>query len=174
MLSLIMNEIVTPIGKMLAVVRRDAQSSALVYLDFMESAQDKQALGQQLYQRYHVYPQSGEDALLQSAQVQLDDYFCGKLREFSLSLAPHGTPFQQQVWQLLRQIPYGETWSYSEQAQRYGNLQALRAVAAANGKNPLAIVVPCHRVIGKNGALTGYAGGLARKAFLLELEQRFK
>lgn len=174
MRSLIMQEINTPIGAMLAVVLRDAAQSALVYLDFFDSASAQQALEKQLFQRYQLLPKCGQDALLQATQAQLADYFCGNLREFSLSLAPYGTPFQQQVWQLLRQIPYGETWSYSEQAQRYGDVKALRAVAAANGKNPLSIVVPCHRVIGKHGALTGYAGGLARKAFLLDLEQRFK
>lgn len=101
---------------------------------------------------------------------QLDEYFAGRRRQFELRLAPRGTTFQQAVWQALQAIPYGHTCSYSELAGQIGRPQAVRAVGAANGANPLSIVVPCHRVIGRNGSLTGYAGGLPRKQLLLQLE----
>ena len=104
------------------------------------------------------------------AIAQLDAYFNGRLRRFDLALAPEGTPFQREVWSALTDIPYGETVSYSELARRIGRPAASRAVGAANGKNPLPIVVPCHRVIGANGSLTGFGGGLAIKRRLLELE----
>lgn len=102
---------------------------------------------------------------------QLTAYFAGKLRAFDLPLAPTGTPFQQQVWRALCDIPYGATTSYGELAQRIGNPKAVRAVGLANGSNPIAIVIPCHRVIGSNGSLTGYGGGLPIKKALLELER---
>ncbi len=102
--------------------------------------------------------------------AQLDEYFAGIRRKFDLPLAPAGTPFQQRVWMLLREIPWGRTISYGELARRSGNPSASRAVGAANGRNPLPIIVPCHRVIGSNGALTGYAGGLEAKRTLLALE----
>ena len=101
---------------------------------------------------------------------QLDEYFAGKRRQFELRLAPKGTAFQQAVWQALLAIPYGRTCSYSELAHVIGRPQAVRAVGTANGANPISIIVPCHRVIGRDGSLTGYAGGLPRKQQLLELE----
>ena len=103
---------------------------------------------------------------------QLEAYFAGTLRQFDLPLAPEGTPFQQRVWRALLDIPYGETVSYAEVARRIGRPAAVRAVGAANGQNPVAIVVPCHRVIGSDGRLVGYGGGLAMKAALLEHERR--
>lgn len=108
--------------------------------------------------------------LTRLAMTQLSEYFAGVRRHFDLPLVPTGTPFQQRVWQALVTIPYGETCSYGYIAQRIGNPKGVRAVGLANGKNPIAIVVPCHRVIGANGKLTGYAGGLDRKAGLLRLE----
>ena len=102
---------------------------------------------------------------------QLDAYFAGKRREFDLELAPEGTPFQQRVWQELRTIPFGETISYGELARRIGRPSASRAVGAANGRNPISIIVPCHRVIGSNGSLTGFGGGLDTKRALLDHEQ---
>jgi len=102
---------------------------------------------------------------------QLDAYFEGKRRDFDLELAPEGTPFQQRVWRELRAIPYGETISYGELARRIGRPNAFRAVGAANGRNPISIIVPCHRVIGSNGSLTGFGGGLDTKRALLEHEQ---
>lgn len=101
---------------------------------------------------------------------QLEEYFRGRLRDFDLPLAPEGTPFQFRVWKALRRIPYGETRSYLDVAQSLGAPRAVRAVGAANGRNPIAIVIPCHRVIGSNGALTGYGGGIDVKARLLALE----
>lgn len=101
---------------------------------------------------------------------QLDEYFAGSRRRFELRLALCGTAFQQQVWQALQAIPYGQTCSYSELADAIDRPRAVRAVGAANGANPISIIVPCHRVIGRNGTLTGYAGGLARKQLLLNLE----
>lgn len=103
---------------------------------------------------------------------QLHDYFAGKLEEFDLPLSPEGTPFQLQVWKRLCGIPYGETISYGELARRIGNPNASRAVGLANGSNPIPIIIPCHRVIGSNGKLTGYGGGLPIKEKLLALEQR--
>lgn len=107
--------------------------------------------------------------LLQTAQ-QLKEYFAGDRRHFELPLQFEGTDFQQQVWQALTEIPYGETRSYAQIASRLGRPKAVRAVGAANGRNPLSIIVPCHRVIGANGQLTGFAGGLTVKAQLLALE----
>jgi len=104
------------------------------------------------------------------AIAQLAAYFAGRLRRFDLALAPEGTPFQREVWSALTEIPYGETVSYSELARRIGRPAATRAVGAANGKNPLPIVVPCHRVIGANGSLTGFGGGISIKRRLLDLE----
>ena len=101
---------------------------------------------------------------------QLDDYFAGRRRRFELHLAPHGTLFQQAVWQALQSIPFGQTSSYSALAAQIARPKAVRAVGATNGANPIAVIIPCHRVIGRDGSLTGYAGGLARKALLLQLE----
>lgn len=107
---------------------------------------------------------------LEQAVIQLQEYFEGKRTHFDLKLNPKGTDFQQSVWKELLNIPYGETLSYMELSKKIGDVKAIRAVAAANGKNPLWIVIPCHRVIGTDGSLTGYAGGLWRKKWLLELE----
>lgn len=105
---------------------------------------------------------------------QLQEYFDGERTNFELKLNPDGTQFQKQIWQELQHIPFGQTTSYLELSKKYGDIKAIRAVAAANGKNPLWIVVPCHRVIGSDGSLTGYAGGLWRKKWLLEHEQPVK
>lgn len=107
---------------------------------------------------------------LQEAVLQLQEYFDGKRRDFDFKLNPKGTNFQQKVWQELLNIPFGKTISYIELAKRLGDPKVIRAAASANGKNPLWIVVPCHRVIGTDGSLTGYAGGLWRKKWLLEHE----
>ncbi len=107
---------------------------------------------------------------LEQAVIQLQEYFEGKRTHFNLKLNPKGTDFQQSVWQELLNIPYGKTLSYMELSKKIGDVKAIRAVAAANGKNPLWLVIPCHRVIGTDGSLTGYAGGLWRKKWLLELE----
>lgn len=107
---------------------------------------------------------------LKEAVNQLQDYFNGKRTSFDFKLNPQGTEFQQKVWQALLEIPFGKTVSYMDITKKLGDVKAIRAVASANGKNPLWIVVPCHRVIGTDGSLTGYAGGLWRKKWLLEHE----
>ena len=109
-------------------------------------------------------------SVLQEAVNQLNDYFTGNRSAFDFKMNPSGTEFQQKVWQELLNIPFGKTMSYLDLSKKLGDVKAIRAVASANGKNPLWIVVPCHRVIGTNGSLTGYAGGLWRKKWLLEHE----
>ncbi|MPZ79315.1 MAG: methylated-DNA--[protein]-cysteine S-methyltransferase [Actinophytocola sp.] len=111
-----------------------------------------------------------DDGAFPDAVEQLTEYFAGTRTEFDLRLAPKGTPFQQQVWAALREVRYGETTTYGELAATIGRPTASRAVGHANGHNPISIVVPCHRVIGTTGSLTGYGGGLPRKRFLLALE----
>jgi methylated-DNA-[protein]-cysteine S-methyltransferase len=108
--------------------------------------------------------------LLLQTKMELDEYFAGKRKKFSIPIDPSGTDFQQKVWRALRQIPYGETRSYGEQARMIGLPKASRAVGSANGKNPISIIVPCHRVIGTNGTLTGFGGGLKTKQALLAIE----
>lgn len=110
--------------------------------------------------------------LMTEAQAQLNAYFAGELQKFRLPLAPSGTLFQQRCWQALQEIPYGQTRTYSQQATAVGSPKATRAVGMANHRNPLPILIPCHRVIGKNGQLTGYAGGMPVKQFLLSLERK--
>lgn len=114
-----------------------------------------------------------DDSKFKTAREQLAAYFSGELIHFDLALAPEGTEFQKQVWRALCEIPYGETISYGEQARRIGQPNAFRAVGTANGQNPISIIVPCHRVIGANGALTGYGGGLPRKRWLLAHEAAY-
>ena len=108
--------------------------------------------------------------IFQSVKEQLERYFAGEAVQFDVPIAAKGTPFQQSVWHALTTIPYGETWSYAQLADAIGNPKAVRAVGLANGKNPVSVIVPCHRVIGKNGKLTGYAGGIERKQRLLAIE----
>lgn len=110
--------------------------------------------------------------LIKRAIHQLNGFFEGSLKNFHLPLAPEGTDFQKKVWQLLCTIPYGKTRTYAEIARQLGDPKVIRAAASANGKNPIAIMIPCHRVIGTNGNLTGYAGGLENKRLLLALENR--
>ncbi|CAI9396050.1 MULTISPECIES: methylated-DNA--[protein]-cysteine S-methyltransferase [Bacillaceae] len=112
--------------------------------------------------------------VLVTCSKQIDDYFKGKRRDFSFPMEIGGTPFQKQVWDALTTIPYAGTGSYKDIANNIGNEKAVRAVGSANGKNKLCIVIPCHRIIGANGTLTGYAGGLWRKEWLLSHEQKFK
>lgn len=114
----------------------------------------------------------GTSPVLERAAKQLAEYFAGDRTDFDLPLAAEGTPYQQRVWKLLSTIPFGQTWSYGKLATAMGNPNASRAVGAANGRNPLWIIVPCHRVIGANGSLTGYAGGVLAKQWLLTHEQR--
>lgn len=113
---------------------------------------------------------SAAPPVMKQAKKQLAEYFAGKRTRFQLPLDLKGTGFQLKAWQALRKIPYGKTWSYQEQARRVGDPRKARAVGAANGRNPVSIIVPCHRVIGKNGHLTGFGAGLDAKRFLLQLE----
>jgi methylated-DNA-[protein]-cysteine S-methyltransferase len=148
----------SPVGPLLLV----ADDRGLRNIDFLN--------GRTLVQ---VYPQWHEDAEpLRETIRQLRAYFAGELEAFDLALSPAGTPFQLSVWKRLCEIPYGETISYGELARRIGNPKASRAVGLANGSNPIPIVIPCHRVIGSNGKLTGYGGGLPIKEKLLALERR--
>jgi methylated-DNA-[protein]-cysteine S-methyltransferase len=114
----------------------------------------------------------GESALLAKASRQLSAYFAGELRDFDLPLALEGSDFQRQVWDELRRIPFGETTSYMAIAKRIGDARHVRAVGMANGRNPISIIIPCHRVVGSDGSLVGYGGGLERKRWLLDHEIR--
>jgi AraC family transcriptional regulator, regulatory protein of adaptative response / methylated-DNA-[protein]-cysteine methyltransferase len=157
--------ILTPLGPMLA----GATDAGLCLLEFA----DRRMLERQmtiLQRRLRARAVPGAHPLLAAAQEQIGEYFAGSRRRFELPLDLRGTPFQMAVWRELGTIPYGVTRSYAEQAARIGRPTAVRAVGRANGENRLAIVVPCHRVVGANGALTGYGGGLWRKRKLLELE----
>jgi methylated-DNA-[protein]-cysteine S-methyltransferase len=145
----------SPVGPLTLVSRADAVSQIR-----FES---------QKYGKAPVATQKSSKAL-DAARRQLDAYFAGKLQEFDLPLAPEGTDFQLRVWKALEAIPFGETRSYGAIAAEIGARKAVRAVGAANGRNPIPIVVPCHRVIGANGSLTGFGGGMERKEQLLRLE----
>ena len=112
--------------------------------------------------------------VLDETERQLEEYFCGRRKNFDVPLRMEGTPFQQRVWHALTEIPYGETATYGEIAERIGNPKACRAIGMANHVNPVSIIVPCHRVIGANGRLTGYGGGLPVKEKLLKLEKKWK
>lgn len=151
----------SPIG-LLTLVASDRGLAAILWDD--EDSGDFKHLRLGPLDKNETHP-----ALLE-AERQLNDYFSGKLRSFSLELDFVGTEFQKKVWAALLTIPFGQTRSYAEIARQIGKPQAVRAVGAANGKNPIPIIAPCHRVIGSNGKLTGFAGGLETKAFLLELE----
>lgn len=125
------------------------------------------------HQKYFPTTSLGErvDDALPAAREQLAEYFAGERRDFDVPLAPVGTPFRWRVWELLREIPYGETRTYGELAHRLGTPNAARAVGSASGRNRVSIIIPCHRLVGSTGALTGYAGGIERKEHLLALER---
>lgn len=145
----------TPIGELLLV----SDGSSLTALQFDDA------------RRGSPTQPAATDPVLGRAAVQLGEYFAGERTSFDLPLAPVGTPFEQRVWEELRQIPYGETTSYGELAARIGEPGAARAVGRANGRNPIPVIVPCHRVIGADGSLTGFGGGLECKRALLDLER---
>jgi methylated-DNA-[protein]-cysteine S-methyltransferase len=150
----------SPIGPLTLV----AENGAIIglYMDLQRHRPDDEQLGE---------PDLGRLAEpLKAAADQLDAYFAGALTRFTLPLAPRGSEFQRRVWAALQDIPYGETQSYGELAARIGAPGAARAVGLANGRNPIAVVIPCHRVIGSQGKLTGFGGGLDRKKHLLDLE----
>jgi methylated-DNA-[protein]-cysteine S-methyltransferase len=135
---------------------------------------DDSALTRLLFSPFTLDPtwSTERSAVLDETVTQLAAYFAGERTDFDLPLAPAGTPFQLRVWEALREIAYATTINYGQLALRVGNVKASRAVGLANGRNPISIVVPCHRVIGANGSLTGYGGGLDRKRTLLDLERR--
>lgn len=163
---LFFQEINTPIGTLLSVFKGEM----LCFLNFTDVFSEKEIKKMiSFHQSEIIFKDTPAFSLLKE---ELNAYFEGALTHFSVKTCPFGTEFQLKVWQILQQIPYGETISYQEQALLYGNAQTIRAVASANGKNPIAIVIPCHRVIGKNGHLTGYAGGIDRKRFLLEVVEK--
>jgi methylated-DNA-[protein]-cysteine S-methyltransferase len=136
----------------------------------LATAADAGALSGLWFDRAPADGSRRDDDAFAGLREQLDAYFAGDLREFDLPLAPAGTAWQRAVWDALADVPYGTTLSYGELAARLGRPSACRAVGAANGRNPISVIVPCHRLIGSNGALTGYAGGLERKAWLLQHE----
>ncbi len=161
--------ILTPLGPMFA----GAVAEGVCLLEFA----DRRMLETQLTRLRRLHGAEfvpGDNPHFKALSAQLEEYFSGRRREFSVPLASAGTAFQERVWTVLRGIPYGTTRSYQEQAQILGEPQAIRAVARANGDNRIAILIPCHRVIGKNGKLVGYGGGLWRKQYLLDLERKNK
>jgi AraC family transcriptional regulator of adaptative response/methylated-DNA-[protein]-cysteine methyltransferase len=157
----------TPLGPMTAI----ADERALHLLEFVDRrGLEREIERLRLKQRAGIAP--GRTEPIAQIERELADYFAGRSMTFKTPLAPSGSPFQNAVWDALRTIPPGETWSYAQLARIVGRPKAVRAVGAANGCNQLAIVIPCHRVIGANGELVGYAGGVARKRWLLEHERR--
>jgi methylated-DNA-[protein]-cysteine S-methyltransferase len=154
----------SPVGDLL-VTADDAALTAIFFTDHRDGADSRPA-------RARAGVRDDQAPPVRAAAEQLGEYFAAERRSFDLPLAPQGTPFQVRVWTVLRGIPYGVTASYGDVARRLGlPLTASRAVGLANGANPLSIVVPCHRVIGADGSLTGFGGGLERKRFLLDLER---
>ncbi len=164
-MALLSCTIPTPLGDMMAV----ASDRGLCLLEFIGQSGVSRELAQVQAARGGL-AQQGMSPILEQTRAQLAEYFAGQRRDFSVPLDLVGTQFQQRVWQALLAIPYGQTWSYAREATHIGQPTATRAVAAANGANKVSIIVPCHRVIGSNGRLTGYGGGLPRKQALLALE----
>lgn len=164
---IVINRFTTPLGPMFV----GATEQGVCLLEFVDRRMLETEF-KDLQRRLNAKIVTGENDHTKQAMQQLDEYFAGTRKEFTLTLHTPGTEFQQQVWQVLGDIPYGETRSYQLQAEAIGNPKAVRAVASANGCNRVAIVIPCHRVIGKNGTLTGYGGGLERKQWLLDHERR--
>jgi methylated-DNA-[protein]-cysteine S-methyltransferase len=162
MMNLVHQKLKSPVGE-LTLVARDEKLIAVLWED------DRP--GRVKLEKTKL---SFDSPVLNQAAQQLQEYFLGERQVFDLPMAGEGTEFQQKVWRALTKIPYGVTASYGELAKKIGSPLAVRAVGAANGRNPLSIVVPCHRVIGANGKLTGFAGGLAAKSFLLSLETNTK
>ena len=159
------HRIETPLGPMLA----GADDASVVLLEFVDRPMLPTQL-ERIQKRFNAVAVQGANPVIEQLEGELGEYFNGKRREFEVALRYPGTDFQERTWSALREIPYGATWSYQDLARRLGDTNAVRAVARANGDNRIAILIPCHRVIGKDGSLTGYGGGLHRKRFLLELE----
>ncbi|HEY8882442.1 MAG TPA: methylated-DNA--[protein]-cysteine S-methyltransferase [Dermatophilaceae bacterium] len=155
----------TVIDSIVGTLTLVAEEGAIVglYMDLQRHRPDDDKLGE-------PDPRGREVEPFKAAADQLDAYFDGELTRFDVPLAPHGSEFQQRVWAALQEIPYGRTESYGELAERIGSPGGARAVGLANGKNPIGIIIPCHRVVGADGSLTGYGGGIERKKQLLDLE----
>ena len=160
----------SPIGLLTLVANEDA----IVAICWDEETPDAHNPVDRMLGDDFIDVAAGEHAALDLAVAQLDEYFAGERVDFDLPLDPDGTAFQKQAWDALVKIPFGETISYGEQAMMLGDKNKSRAVGAANGKNPIPIVVPCHRVVGSNGHLTGFAGGLNVKAWLLDHEFKIR
>lgn len=165
-MTLISHTYATPLGEMTALL----SPQGLCLLEFSTGTQGLAHERDQVAQARGGPPQPGANALTAQLGAELAAYFAGHRRSFDLPLDLVGTPFQLQAWRALLAIPYGQTRSYAEQARAVGRPTAVRAVAAANGRNKISLIVPCHRVIGSDGSLTGYGGGVARKRWLLALE----
>lgn len=159
----------TPIGSMIACSGNDG----ICVLEFYEEAEFERKIAS-VEKWLQAVLIKETTPYLEQAENELEQYFAGDRKVFEVALQLHGTDFQKQAWQALQKIPYGTTRSYMQQTLSFTVPESIRAVANANGKNPIAIIVPCHRVIGANGSLTGYAGGLWRKKHLLELEAQVK
>ena len=157
-------EIVSPLGALIAI----ADNTYLYALNFINDSAPK-SVGN-ILNTYAANLVFNEKPILLQTKAQLNKYFKGELKDFSIPLKLTGTDFQKKVWQALLQIPYGKTISYKQESINIGNEKAFRAVANANGKNPISIIIPCHRVINSNGKLGGYTGGIKKKVFLLGLE----
>jgi methylated-DNA-[protein]-cysteine S-methyltransferase len=157
-MALFYKEMDSPVGKLKLI----ASTNALVAVLWERERPDRVRLGHLISDR--------QQPVLIEAERQLGEYFSGRRTKFDLPLEPRGSEFQQRVWRVLRKIPFGATRSYLDLAMELGSAKAVRAVGAANGKNPLSIIIPCHRVIGANGSLTGFAGGVDVKAKLLDFE----
>lgn len=157
--------IATPIGEMLAC----ANDEGVVLLEFADK-KNLQSVLNEISKSLKANITFQKHKILDDLQLELEQYFNHNLQVFTVPINPVGTEFQKKVWQVLRKIPYGETRSYAAQAKSLGSPKSVRAVANANGRNKISIIIPCHRVIGSNGTLTGYSGGIDRKMRLLELE----
>ncbi|HEX6940293.1 MAG TPA: methylated-DNA--[protein]-cysteine S-methyltransferase, partial [Longimicrobiales bacterium] len=167
--TVLLTRVLTPLGPMLL----GANETGVCLLEFTDRRMLETQL-RRLARRLDCVFVPGTNDFGRRLEAELEAYFAGELRTFETPLDTSGTEFQRRVWDALRAIPYGETRSYADQARTIGQPDAVRAVARANGDNRIAIVIPCHRVIGKDGALTGYGGGLWRKRYLLELERRHR
>jgi AraC family transcriptional regulator of adaptative response/methylated-DNA-[protein]-cysteine methyltransferase len=161
-------KIKTPVGALNVAATEDG----ICWLDFADKPTAEKRL-ESFAKKSNTSITQNDNLYINELEFQLKEYFEGKRKKFTVKLSIKGTPFQKEVWAALQEIPYGATLSYKEQSTVIGMPKAVRAVANANGMNPISIVVPCHRVIGSKGQLTGYGGGLWRKKFLLELESRF-
>ena len=164
--KLLISRIKTPFGDLLA----GATNKGICLLEFTDTNRIEMQISR-LKKAYESTIINGANSYFEILNTQLQDYFLGKLKIFDVPLDIYGTDFQRQVWDALQTIPYGETRSYQEQAIAINKPKAVRAVANANRNNKISIIIPCHRVIGKNGTMTGYGGGIWRKEYLLELEQ---